>query len=296
MDNANCNGGGDLRTPANIVCEFQKGLRKEKAASKSRREKSIILIERSELARGYKLCTLDETEKTWDFYHDLDNYELFDFQRSAEIIKDDITRDKTGYAKQDEALSKLIQESSKQLSELKAKLLKANNDSCAMRNCLQSILGFSDDSVPEQLKAVTDMARSLSEDSQEAAKAMVKIAGIHTFANIGTLKQLSEKFLQDVKELKTLTDGYITSAAEAEKAAQKEVTGIIDELNNEEFQLFEETSILNGIRSTIKFICEGECPPIECVEEICKATTAEETAGPDGGQTKQAKYATGDES
>lgn len=293
MTTPNCSGGSDLRTPADIVCEFRKGLVVKQITSENEREASIILIERSELARGYKLCTLDKTEETWDFYHDLDNYELFDFQRSAETIKADIEN----YVKRDDDLSKLIQDGSKLLVDLKAKLLKANNDSCAMRNCLQSVLGLSDDCVPDELKVVTNIAHGLSEDSQDASKALVKIAGIHTFANIGTLKQPhSEKLLQAVKDFKTLTDGYIASAADAAKAAQKELTGIIDEINSEEFECFETTSALNGIESIIKFICEGKCSPISCVEEICKASSADEIAGSDGGQTKQTKYAAGDES
>ena len=80
------------------------------------------------MARGYKLCTLKKTDETWNFYHKLDNYEIFDFQKSAATIQAHID----GYAKTDDGLSNLIKDGSKLLTDLKTKLMDANNASCAM--------------------------------------------------------------------------------------------------------------------------------------------------------------------
>ena len=54
------------------------------------------------------------------------------------------------------------------------------------------------------------------------------------------------------------------------KAAQKEVSAVIENLNSEDFNLMEETSLLAGLKETSEFICEGECQGIDRIEEICK--------------------------
>jgi hypothetical protein len=287
MANMKCNGSGDLQTPASIVCEFQRNLREERDQHQSQRNAYVVLIERAKMARGYKLCTLAETDETWNFYHDLDNYELFDFQSSAVIIQSHID----GYVKKDDDLGTLIKDGSKLLNDLKTKLMDANNASCTMRNCLQSVLG--EDCLPDQLKAVTEIARELSENGQHAAEAMIDIAGIHTFANLNSLKTLAADLVTLVKDFKACTDGYIKQADDAIVKAQTDLTTVIKDLNEEEFQSFEETSLLNSTNSTIEFICEGECPPIECVEEICRETSTDSEKG--GGQARKPKWTTGDE-
>jgi len=289
MANIKCNGSGDFQTPAIIVCEFQKKLREERDQHQSQRDGFVVLIECAKIARGYKLCTLAKTDETWNFYSNLDNYELFDFQRSAEIIKTHID----GYVKADDDLTKLIKDGSKLLNDLRKKLRDANDASCAMHNCLQSVLEFGDDCVPGELTAVTDKARWLSENGQDAAEAMIDIAGIHTFANLNSLKTFAAELVTLVTDLRKIITEDIKQADEAIVNAQKDLTIAIDALNTEEFDSFEETSVLNSIKSTIEFICEGECPPIECVEEICKETSADSEKG--GGQARKPKWTTGDE-
>jgi hypothetical protein len=291
MANTSCNCGGETKTPGDIVCDYHKGLKDGRAATQSERDSSRILIAGSEMARGYKLCSLSKTEETFAYYRDIDNYELFDIQKSTEIIKVHINN----YAKKDDELSNLIKEGSKMLNALKAKLLEANNASCAMRNCLQSVIGFGDHCVPDELTAVTDLARSLSEDGQKAAEAMVTTAGIHTFANLNTLKPFGEKLTQVVKDLKTLTDGYVKKAGEDAKVAQTDLTTVIDDLNKEEFDYFEQTSTLNAYDGTIRFICEGQCPSIGCVETICLEVSATEPSSGDYGKPTRPNYAKSDE-
>ena len=103
------------------------------------------------MARGYKLCTLPNRENvrtitmTWITTSSSTSEE-------RGIIEANIVE----YAKRNDEFGKLIKEGSKRLNDLKAKLHEANNASCAMRNCLQSIIGFGDNDVPPELKAVTD--------------------------------------------------------------------------------------------------------------------------------------------
>lgn len=263
-------------TPAKTICDYRKGLKDDLAASESTQLASTSKIAGWKTARGYKLCTLAETEKTLGYYRDLDNYELFDIQQSIVILATNAAM----YITWDGDLTKSIKEASKMLNDLKTKMLEANNAACAMRNCLQSIIGFSDSEVPKELQAVTDLAKKLSEDSQKAAEAMVTIAGIHTFADLQPLKKFVQDLAAAVKELKALTDGYIKTAGDRLKEAQAELTKVIDGLNTEMFVSAEAQSAINGLNGALSFICGSKCRSIECLEEICKEITCAEQSEP----------------
>ena len=253
-------------TPGNLVCEFHKKLKNERASHQSILEASLINIESFETARGYALCCRAKSEETAEYYRDLDNFELFDMKKSAEIIKVNIDN----LVKQDTELGNMIKAASKLLKDLKMKLQDSNDAACQMRNCLQSLLNFKEHEVPEELTCVTDLAKKLSKHGQEAAAAMVKVAGIHTFSNLETLQPFGSKLTETVTALKSCTDSLIATAKTDEEKAQGDLTKVLEELNAEEFKSFGTTGVVNAHNSTLGFICEGECQPIECVEEICK--------------------------
>jgi hypothetical protein len=185
---------------------------------------------------------------------------------SAERIKTNIDE----YVAQDDALGKLITDTSKLLNDLQVNLHDANNAACKMRNCLQSTLGFKDDEMPEKLKDVTDEAKDLSKDGKKAAEAMVKVAGIHTFSNLETLQEFSTTLTDKLTALWTLTDGLITNAKADQEKAQDKLLEVLKQLNAVEFESFRTAAIVNAEKSTLGFICDEECESIECVEAICK--------------------------
>lgn len=248
------------------VCKFHKKLTTEHAAHKEGLGASQIRIEAWEIVRGYAICGLAKTEKTFEFYRDLNNFELFDMKDSAEIIKGNIDE----HVKKDTELGKSINQVSKSLNDLQVKLHDANNAACTMRNCLQSLLGFKDDDVPGELRSVTHLAKELSKDGKKAAEAMVHVAGIHTFSNLETLTSFGANLTGKLTALKELVDKLINTAEADEKKAQTDLIGVLKQLNAEEFASFRTTAIVNAEDSTIDFICKGQCEPIECVEEICK--------------------------
>ena len=126
---------------------------------------------------------------------------------------------------------------------------------------------------------------------------MVEIAGIHTFANLNRLKPFSDSLQRAAQDLFTSSDENVKKAAAAAIDAQKDVTIVVDELNTEEFACFDETSALNAIHGTSDYLCgEASCPPIGCVDDICKGMSAEETGSTNYGQARQGKYSGGDES
>ena len=286
--NANCSNGPTK--PANIVCIYHKDIKDKMDVNISEISTSNTLISYYEMVRGYKLCCLSMAEETYQFYRDIDNFELFDMKRSTEIILTNVE----GYIKKNGDLAKSIKEGSKMLNDLKVKLHDANNAACAMSNCLKSIFTFSDGEIPEVISDITQSAKSLSEDGQKAAEALVKIAGIHTFSNVDGLKSFSQKLGEAMKQFKTLSDEYMAKAAEDAKAAQTELTKSIDDLNNTEFKCFGETSALNAHNSTITFMCESTCSPIERVEEICKVVSQKEDGEESQGGKQGGKYSKDD--
>jgi hypothetical protein len=270
-------------TPGTIICNYRQQRKDDSDAAASDLAAAASTIQGLELVRGYKLCTLSETEKTYDYYRDIDNYELYDAQQSAVIIKANIDI----YAKADGDLKKLMTDDSKALKDLQDKLLDANNEACIMRNKLRQYLQFPDDKIPAQVQEISDAARALSENSQKAADAMVTIAGIHTFADLSALKPDADSLLQLLKDTKTTTDGFIKTAGDDAKAAQTDLSKVINDLNTAEFKSFEACNKMNGFTTVVDFICKGTCQPIDVVETICNDMTSGSKKEPD---PKQGKY------
>lgn len=263
MANTRINGSNER--PYAIICKYHKGLKDQIATSKSEIEAAATQVEFLEMKRGYKLCSLKVLEETHDFYRDIGNYELLDMQKSTEIILENINKYKT---KKDN-LAKTITETSKNLNNLKIKLQEANNAACAMRNCLKSILAFTDET-PHEIIKVVNSAKKLSENGQKAAEALVIISGIQTFSNGDGLKSFGDRLVDKVKKFKEQTDGFIKSAEEEAKKAQTELAKVIEEINKKEFENFEVRNKLTALKSTVYFICKGRCRPIGYVEKICK--------------------------
>jgi hypothetical protein len=280
-------------TPGNLVCEFHKKKESERASHQNTLAKSAIRIESLEIERGYALCCRAKAEETTDYYRDLDNFELFDMQKSSEIIKANIN----ALVGQDTELGKAIAAASKSLNDLKKKLQESNDAACQMHNCLQSLLGFKEEKMsgkhdlPEKVTGVTDLAKKLSKHGQEAAAAMVKVAGIHTFSNLETLQPFGDRLTQAITALKSGTDSLIVTAKKDEEKAQADLTLVLRDLNAEEFISFGTTGVVNGYNGTLGFICEGECQPITCVEEICKEIGKCES---EADEAARGQFATGD--
>lgn len=280
-------------TSGNLVCKFHKKKKSERASLKSTLAASAILIESLEIERGYALCCRAKSEEAADYYRDLDNFELFDMQKSSEIIKANIKN----LVGQDAELGKAITAASKSLNDLKKKLQESNDAACQMHNCLQSLLGFKEEKpsgkheLSEKVACVTELAKKLSKHGQEAAAAMVKVAGIHTFSSLETLQPFGDELANAIKALKSGNDSLIDTAKKDEVKSQADLTLVVQNLNAEEFKSFGTAGVINGYNSTLGFICEGECQPITCVEEICKEIGK---CASEVGEAPHGQFATGD--
>jgi len=272
--NNNCNALAQ-ETP---VCKFHKKIKGEHKQYENQLNIFGINIKSLETECDYALSNLEQTKKTFNFYQDLNNFQLFDMVKSAEIIKADID----DQAKKDtDELGKMIAEASKSLNELQVKLHEANNVACSMRNCLQGVLGFKDEgepSEPDQLKCVTRLAKKLNKNGKDAANAMINVAGIHTFSNLETLKPTANNLIEKLTILKGQTDTLVGSAQEGKDDAQVKLTEVLEKLNEEQFRYFQTTSKVNAHEATLSFICGTECcSSIDEVGRICDSLSNRDT-------------------
>ncbi len=248
------------------VCKFHKTLTEDKAKAEGDQAVATTKLKLLESERSYVLCSLAKSEGTFRYYRDVNNIELCDMLDSATIIKNKIDTD----VKADAELGKSIAAVSKLLNDLQVKLHDANNAACSMRNCLQILLGKSDDKMPLELQCVTDLAKRLSEDGKSAATAMVSIAGIHTFSNIETLQLFTGNLVEKLNVLKALTDAAVTNAKKDGDKYQSDLVDVVKRLNKAEFENFHIKGSISAHTSTLEFICEKQCKPICYVDDICQ--------------------------
>lgn len=256
------------------VCKFHKEMTEGKKSSKDKRQVSQIKIASLKIERSYAACNLASSATTQEFYQNLNTFELSGMVASADIIKSDIDA-RAGLDTGE--LSTMIADASKLLGDLQSNLHAANNAACSMHNCFKSLLG-KDNPIPPELNDVTDLAKKLSENGKDVADAMVKVAGIHTFSNLETLQPFAGRLVDKLKALKSSTDELAEGAGNDGKAARDELTEVLKQLNQEEFNCFHSTSEINAYTSTLDFICKERCEPITCVEAICKKLGGVEAA------------------
>jgi hypothetical protein len=269
VTNNNCS----VLAPDTPICKYHKQIASEHNSHIQELDTTKTKIEAWEVVRAYAICSLAKSEQTFEYYQDLTNFELFDMNDSVQIIKANIDEG----VKQDDELGKLILDVSKSLNDLQVKLHDANNAACTMRNCLQSTLSFKDDKLPEQLKDVIGKAKDLSKGGKQAAEAMVKVAGIHTFSNLETLQPFGTSLANKLIALRTLTDGLIATAKKDQETSQTELLDVLKQLNKVEFESFRTAVKINAEKNTLDFICKEECEPIECVEKICMSLGSKES-------------------
>lgn len=250
------------------VCKFYKKLKSDHAEQEVKLKVSETKIDALEIEREYAICELAMTDETFAYYRDFNNYELADMKGSAAIIQANIDT----YIAADTELGNKIKEVSTSLNDLQVKLHSANNAACAMHNCLQSLLDFDDDCIPEELKEVVDCAKDLSDASKDAADGMINTAGIHTFSNIETLKPFATELTEKFAGLETYTDALITTASTQQVEAQSKLDDVITRLTQEDFEFFSFSSNANAYKCIKSFICneERKCPHIGDIKEICK--------------------------
>ena len=267
-----------MTKPADIICEYYKELNKSKEDFELKMKTAKTNMQRENIKRGYKLCCLDMAEMTHGYYSDMENYELHDMLKSVEIIKTNLDT----YATKNSELQSMIQSSAKKLSELKGKVHEAHDAACAMRNCINRHLNLdggpdggadneASQEVKDALRKVMQKSTDLDAEAQDAAEAMVKVAGIQTFTDVEGVKELVDELSTSMNALHESVTGYISSASEQVTESQESLITVVEELNTEEFSRYENKTSRIGVQRSMHFICKGHCAPIEYVDQICES-------------------------
>ncbi len=138
----------------------------------------------------------------WSIYQDILTCITLENYTKTETIKTKVEE----YIKKDDAIEKLINESSKLLNDLKVKMEEANNAACVMNNCIKSKL-FPKSGKPNTnlveleiaLKDILGITKTLNEKTENAFESVVAIAGIQTFTNTLSLKKFSISLMDSFK-------------------------------------------------------------------------------------------------
>ena len=279
--------------PGDFICDYHEELENNKEAFEMGMELSQTAMQQYNIERGYKLCCLEMAEMTHDYYWDMNNYELHDMAKSVEIMSTNLAT----FVQKKGELQGHIQSSAQKLQALKTKINAAHDAACAMRNCINRHLnleGGSDDGADHKasqkietaLEQIMRKSTEMDAHSQDAAEAMVKIAGIQTFTDVEGIQELMTSLSEAMTALHTNVTGYLSSANETIGTTQTEIIEVVESLNTEEFKRLDFKTKWIGTRRSIRFICDGYCIPSshvdEYVESICKSMGGDE---PDFGLT-----------
>lgn len=263
--------------PGDVICDYHKKLKKEKEGFELGMETAQLAMQQANIERGYEMCCLEMSEMTRGYYTDMKNYELHDMLKSTEIISTNLS----DFVAKKATLQDMIQSSAKNLSDLKNKLHEAHDAACAMRNCINRHLDLGEGSsgadadasqdVKVALDNVMNASSSLDTDSQDAAEAMVKVAGIQTFTDVEGVQEMVDALKDLVTSLHTSADGYIEAADQQVDTTQEGVLKAVEDLNTAEFDRYGNKTSKIGVQRTLYYICNGYCQPINYVEYICQS-------------------------
>ena len=135
MASNNKNGTGVI-TPDTTACTCHKSATDSRNAADSAKTASETDLESKETARGYKICCLDRARETHEVYQDILSCIALGNYKKTEIVQTNVDE----YIKKDEEIEKLINDSSKLLSDLCNSLNEANRVACDMKTKIQSKL------------------------------------------------------------------------------------------------------------------------------------------------------------
>jgi|GEM_PF-1754117 len=275
MANMNSNGNGGPRNPDGILCECQTNLKSDYNAALSQAEGKKTLKDSKTEARRYKLCCLAKAELTRTTYRDIDNYVALTATKGTETIQKHID----DFIKKDAELAKMIKDDSKMLADLKLKIGEAYDSACMMKNCIKNALEIKDDKntdadplknqVLQDLSVIMGKMAELNTDGRTVFDSVVTIAGIQTFTNTDGLKPFGVQLSDAVKVFQAAITGNIKTAEDDVKAAQTELTKVIEELNQISFEKDDADAKAAAWGATRKFICDGECDDTKSVDDFC---------------------------
>ena len=289
MANTNGSDNGNSRSPDNVVCDKVKVIKTDRSAAESATRTNETLERSHEISKRYKICCLKKAEESHGLYQDILTCVTIGNHKKTEIIKTSVDE----YIKKDDAVEKLINESSKLLNKLRVSMEEANNAACVMSNCIKNKLfpksgmiknpDLAD--VDTQLKEILAKTNSLNVKTQNAFDTVVTIAGIQTFTNTVSLKDFAASLVDAVKKFREGIEGNIATTSEEVTKFREELNEIIEKLAIVGCDKYKAQTTAKGLDTLLCFLCEGECDEgcidiCEFFEECCGDDQDEGTKKP----------------
>ncbi len=247
--------------------------------------------------RDNKVCCVIKADETTRLYRNIDFYVGIDANCKAEVIEkniDDLLKKSGDLEKAIAEAVKCIKLIKDKAIELKAKACELDTQSKDSCNSTQlSILNthFSDkcsdivvtngtDGIDGTdggvgafsaiLKDIITRTGVVCQKADKAFSSAVSIAGIQTFSNIKSLKDMSKQVTLVIKDFKKDTDANVKTSADELKKAQDELAAAIKDVSLKTLEEHKESVKYEGVAFTMDFLCEPTCDDGDITELCCK--------------------------
>ena len=275
-----------------ILLPCKKELCSEKTIQKGVAKAAMTTKETYIANRNNKVCYVLKADETTRLYRNIDYYVAIDANTRSETIEKSIDDLVKKSADLDKAIGeavksiKMIKDKSVELKAKACDLDTQRKDSCNTQQlnilnnhflstnnkCVVVSPGdvttpFQDfNAIVEYLLTKTGIVYS---GADEAFKSAVSIAGIQTFSNFKSLKELSKQLTLCIKEFKKNIDDNIKSNAEDLKKAQDDLAKSVQEVSLRTLDEHKESVKYEGIAFTVDFICNPVCDNLGDIDELC---------------------------
>jgi gas vesicle protein len=272
-----------------ILLPCKKDLKSQKIAWRGAAYAARTTKETYIASRDNKVCCVIKADETTRLYRNLDFYVAIDATCKAETIEkniEDMIKKNSDLEKAIAEVVKCVKVIKDKTVELKAKacdLDTQRNDSC--NNLQLNILNthFSEKCKVKIPGGTTEFGNFTAivdhiiektgvtcKAADKAFSSAVSIAGIQTFSNIKSLKDLSKQLTLTIKDFKKDIDTNVKSSADELKNAQDELAKAVKEVSLKTLDEHKVSVNYEGIAFTMDFLCNPDCQDGNIVDLCCK--------------------------
>lgn len=275
MASNKANGNGVI-TPDTTACTCYKSAKDSRDAADSSKTANETALESKEIVKGYKICCLDRARETHEVYQDIMSCIALGNYKETTIVQTNVNE----YIKKDEEIEKLINDSSKLLSDLCNALNEANRVACDMKTKILSKLNKCSKpdikTITDQLDDITEKTNDLSLKGVNAYESVVAIAGVQTFTNTESLEDFVSLLMEAITLFKDCVEANISSTSEEVTTSREELNTCVEEIAQIMCDGKSNGTEVQGWNEVIEFLCEDPCD-VDCLDvcsyfdEYCKS-------------------------
>ena len=295
-----------------ILCQTKTALIDEVKMLDGIAEAAVTNRESQEVVRNSQVCCVLKAQETHTFYRHIDYYVAIDASSKTEHIEKNIG----DLIKKSDDLSKAINEAVKCINGIKAKTVELKAKACDLDtqmkdSCNSQQLNILNNHFSSKCEVVkpnnispqdcygnfseiaSDIIGKTDETWSAADSAFnnaVSIAGIQTFSNVESLKELSKTVAASVKEFKKNVDENIKSSEGEVKKAQEELSKAVKEVTTKTMEEHKDTTKYEGTAFALEFVCQPDCDKEDDIATICEKVMITLCGDPNAPQTPPMKF------